>query len=89
MSKGVTKRRRKTAEQRHTEYMDELRYLIGDQADNGDLFIDGGARSYGDLATFFRWSYSDAQWAPRSTVRVLVLVKAGIPQMEWNREKQS
>lgn len=84
MSKGATKRRRAKADRRHQEYMDQLRYLVGDQADNSDLFVN---ETDDDLATFFRWSYSDAQWAPRSTVTVLVLVKAGIPQKEWNRER--
>lgn len=81
MSKGVTKRRKAKADRRRQEYMDELRYLVGSQADNEDLFVDDD-----DLARFFRSFYSDAQWAPRSTVRILVLVKAGIPQMEWNRD---
>lgn len=75
--RGVKKRQR-----REVEFMDELRYLVGDSADNPDLFIDRW-----NLAQHFDLHWSDMRSQPRSIVRNLVLVKAGIPQNLWVQEK--
>lgn len=75
--RGVKKRQRAEA-----EYMDELQYLVGPNAANPDLFVDRW-----NLAQFFNLYWSDMRTQPRAVVRILVLVKAGIPQKEWNRER--
>lgn len=77
--RGVKKRQRA-----QVEYLDELRYLVGENAVNPDLFHDRW-----DLAQYFNLYWSDMKSQPRAIVRVLVLVKAGIPQKEWNRENVS
>lgn len=80
--RGVKKKHRA-----RVEFLDEFRWLTGsNQAANPDLFAN---ESDVDLYDYFKWSWRDMGWAPRSIVRILLLTKAGIPQKEWHRERAS
>lgn len=74
--RGVKKRQRA-----EVEFLDELQYLCGPNAASPDLFVERW-----NLAQHFNLHFSNTR-IHHGAIWVMVLVKAGIPQMEWNRER--